>query len=110
MEIENIVVADLATATGLEQLGGKSPRIHLYAGGDEKINRSMLGRLDDDHCADRAGESVFTTVIIETHPYANIRCGQFHIPAIRTASSDCCHSLFTPLCVLLTIRYRSDSA
>jgi len=72
MEIENVVMADLSTATGLEQLGGKSPRIHLYARGDEQIDRTMLRRLHDDHCTDRAGESVFTTVIIETHPYAYI--------------------------------------
>ena len=63
MEIENIVMVDLSTATGLEQLGGKSPCIHLDARGDEKINCAMLGGLDDDHCTDRAGESEFTTVI-----------------------------------------------
>lgn len=82
MEVQDVIVVDLSSRPDLEQLGWKSPRVHVHATGDQEIDRAVFCRFHDDHRTDGAGEAVLTSIVVEAHTYRDVARSQFHVSAV----------------------------
>src|SRR3954467_6802415 len=71
--------------TGLPQLGGQLPDVHLHARGNEELDHVLVGRLGNGEVTLRATEAVRAALIVRAHAYGYVPHSEVHIPAARAA-------------------------
>jgi hypothetical protein len=81
VELQQVVVADRSAAFGLFQFRWETPSVHLYAGGDKKIDCARLGGFEHRHLAGRARERIIASVVIDANTDPDVIGRELNITA-----------------------------